>query len=189
MMLKTRPKTISPIAMATLLTAALGASGCAAFSQAVGSGKVAPDEFRVVAKAPLVVPPEFNLRPPRPGEARPLELRPDMQARSAVFGVSVGGNASPGEQQLIADLGATNADPRIREVLDAETGSLARKPESFADRLMGRRIGPLDDPAQIEASDEAARLRAERTAIEAATGGQPATIQQNRSRSIKLPGM
>jgi hypothetical protein len=179
----------SPIAILTLLTAVVAVSGCAAFSQAIGSGKVAPDEFRVVSKAPLVVPPEFNLRPPRPGEARPLELRPDMQARSAVFGVSMGASASPGEQQLVASLDASNADPRIRDILDAETGDLARKPDSFADRLLGRRTGPMDAAAQLESGPEAERLQSERRAIDTATGGQPATIQQNRSRAIKLPGM
>ncbi|MCU0881770.1 MAG: DUF3035 domain-containing protein [Hyphomonadaceae bacterium] len=179
----------SPIALATLLTATIAISGCAAFSQAVGSGKVAPDEFRVVSKAPLVVPPEFNLRPPRPGEARPLELRPDMQARSAVFGVSMGASASPGEQQLVANLGASNADPRIRDILDSETGDLARKPDSFADRLLGRRTGPMDTQAEIDATGEAERLASERQAINSATGGQAPTIQQNRSRAIKLPGM
>jgi Protein of unknown function (DUF3035) len=178
-----------PIAILTLLTAAVAVSGCAALSEAVGSGKVAPDEFRVVSKAPLVVPPEFNLRPPRPGEARPLELRPDMQARSAVFGVSMGATASPGERQLVSDLGASNADPRIRDILDAETGDLARKPDSFADRLLGRRLGPMDEQAAIDASGEAERMASERRAIETTTGGAPATIQQNRSRSIKLPGM
>jgi hypothetical protein len=177
------------IATATLIAAAFAVSGCAAISQAAGSGKIAPDEFRVVSKAPLVVPPEFNLRPPRPGEARPLELRPDMQARSAVFGVSVGGNASPGERQLVTTLGATNADPRIREILDSETGNLARKPDSFADRLLGRGIGPMASPAEIDASTEAARLRSEQAAIQTATGGGTPTIQQNRSRAIKLPGM
>jgi Protein of unknown function (DUF3035) len=172
----------------TALMVASAAGGCTSLRRAVGSEKVAPDEFRVVSKAPLVVPPEFNLRPPRPGEARPMELRPDLQARTAVFGVQLGATASEGEKLLVARAGGTNADPRIRAVIDEETGSVARRPEGFANRLLGR-SGPAaaTDPVQAEA--EAERLRAEQTSINNATGGQRATIQQNRPRGFKLPGM
>lgn len=171
------------------LVALAAATGCTSVRRAVGSEKVAPDEFRVVSKAPLVVPPEFNLRPPRPGEARPMELRPDLQARTAVFGVQLGATASEGERLLVARAGGTNADPRVRAVIDEETGSVARRPEGFADRLMGRSSGnaPPTDPLLAEA--EAERLRVEQSTVRNATGGQPATIQQNRPRGFKLPGM
>jgi hypothetical protein len=179
----------STIAVALVaLTALTALGGCTSLRRAAGSEKVAPDEFRVVSKAPLVVPPEFNLRPPRPGEARPMELRPDLQARTAVFGVQLGASASEGEKLLIARAGGTNADPRIRAVIDEETGSVARRPEGFADRLLGRAGRPAaTDPVQAEA--EAERLRAEQNSINNATGGQRATIQQNRPRGFKLPGM
>ncbi|NJR20240.1 MAG: DUF3035 domain-containing protein, partial [Hyphomonadaceae bacterium] len=96
---------------------------------------MAPDEFRVVSKAPLVVPPEFNLRPPRPGEARPMELRADLQARTAVFGVQTGADASEGERLLVARAGGTNADPRIRAVIDEEPAGCRVTPW-FSDRIM-----------------------------------------------------
>ena len=48
--------------------------------------KVTPDEFRVVTKAPLVVPPDYALRPPAPGEPRPQELQPESAARTALLG-------------------------------------------------------------------------------------------------------
>ena len=165
------------------------AGGCNTLNQALGNSKTTPDEFRVVAKAPLVVPPEFNLRPPRPGESRPLELRPDLQARSAIFGVSVGGTASAGERLFVERAGATNADPRIRDILDSEAGDLVRKPFFFSDRLLGRSTGPMDDAATIDASAEAERLRAEQSAIANSTGGEAGRIQQNRPGRIKLPGL
>ena len=123
------------LAVTGLAVIALG--GCTSVRQALGSEKTAPDEFRVVSKAPLVVPPEFNLRPPRPGEARPMELRADLQARSAVFGVQLGATASDGERLLVEKAGGTNADPRIRAVIDEETGGVARKPTNLSDRIMG----------------------------------------------------
>ena len=34
-------------------------------------GKRSPDEFAVVRRAPLILPPDYGLRPPRPGETGP----------------------------------------------------------------------------------------------------------------------
>jgi Protein of unknown function (DUF3035) len=180
-------KTAALMTLAALL-AASAVTGCASVRRAVGSEKIAPDEFRVVSKAPLVVPPEFNLRPPRPGEARPMELRPDLQARTAVFGVQLGTQASEGERLLVERAGGTNADPRIRAVIDEETGGVARRSERFADRLLGR-APQATPPTPVEAEAEAERLRAERRSIDNATGGAQPSIQQNRPRGFKLPGM
>ena len=57
---------------AMLLVGAAGLAGCQSASHALGMAKVTPDEFRVVTKGdPLVLPPDFALRPPARGEPRP----------------------------------------------------------------------------------------------------------------------
>ena len=63
-------------------------AGCAGGSvqDALGLGKRAPDEFSVVQRAPLVIPPDFELRPPRPGEPRPQTGTTSDQARATLFG-------------------------------------------------------------------------------------------------------
>lgn len=57
----------------------------AGFVAACGGGKVSPDEFKVVNRAPLVVPPEADLAPPRPGEPRAQEIDPGRKAFEALF--------------------------------------------------------------------------------------------------------
>lgn len=47
-------------------------------------GKRAPDEFAVVKRAPLIVPPDYDLRPPDPGAPRPNVGRTSDQARVAL---------------------------------------------------------------------------------------------------------
>jgi len=64
--------------------AAVGLAGCTSTKKALGMSKVVPDEFRVVSKAPLAVPPDYALRPPAPGEPRPQELQPESAARAAL---------------------------------------------------------------------------------------------------------
>lgn len=72
---------IAPIALAA--SAAVLLSGCA--SGAFGSGR-GPDEFAVARNAPLAVPPDFALTPPRPGEADAGNQDPRQQALQALFG-------------------------------------------------------------------------------------------------------
>lgn len=45
-----------------------------------------PDEFAVTRAPELIVPPEFNLTPPRPGEADPGVADPRAAALQALFG-------------------------------------------------------------------------------------------------------
>ena len=60
----------------TLLAGAVFALvGCDSIRSAAGVSKSAPDEFAVVTKAPLIIPPDYNLRPPKPG-APPFEPDP-----------------------------------------------------------------------------------------------------------------
>ena len=47
------------VAAAVALIGALGLGGCQSASKALGMSRVTPDEFRVVTKSPLVVPPDF----------------------------------------------------------------------------------------------------------------------------------
>ena len=63
--------TLNRVILAGALVAAVGLAGCSSTRQALGMTKVTPDEFRVVTKAPLVVPPDYSLRPPAPGEPQP----------------------------------------------------------------------------------------------------------------------
>ena len=46
-----------------------------------GLTRDAPDEFTVTTRAPLSMPPDYNLRPPRPGAPRPQEQSERQQAR------------------------------------------------------------------------------------------------------------
>ena len=62
----------------------------------------APNEFNVVTKAPLSVPPDYSLRPPAAGEALPGELAPDQLDRQLTFGQQIGVGSSVAEQVMIA---------------------------------------------------------------------------------------
>ena len=67
-----------------LCSAALLLPGCSDFKRTIGLEKSSPDEFAVESRAPLTMPPDFELRPPQPGAARPQEATPGQQARQLI---------------------------------------------------------------------------------------------------------
>lgn len=173
-----------PITLLAVLAAASAASGCAGFQRAIGASKVAPDEFRVVTSAPLTLPPDYNLRPPRPGEPRPQESEPGAEARAALFGQEMGQAATPGERALVSAAGAEAADVNIRDTIDYESQGVVRRNEGFVDRLLA--FGSSAPSAPLNAEEEARRLEDEE-AIRRATGGGDVVIRRERG-GFKLPG-
>lgn len=179
---------------ALTVVAAIGLAGCTSTKKALGMDKVVPDEFRVVSKAPLVVPPDYSLRPPAPGEPRPQELQPESAARAALIGQSNAAGRSEGEKLLVARAGSDKADPLIRFVVDDENGDLAHKDGSFASKVMFWKKGQkttnvttaaeagANAPMEVDAAAEEARLKK-------LVGAGGVVISREKKGGIKLPGL
>ncbi|MCW3835202.1 DUF3035 domain-containing protein [Sphingomonas canadensis] len=73
-----------------------------------GLNRERPDEFAVARQAPLVIPPDYALVPPRPGAPRPQETTPQSQALDAMFGGTA--PRSPGEAAALDSAGRNAAD-------------------------------------------------------------------------------
>ncbi len=167
-------------------------SGCQSASHALGLAKVTPDEFRVVSKAPLTLPPDYALRPPAPGEPRPQELEPQSAARAALIGQREAEVRSDGEKLLVAKAGGDKADPLIRYVVDDEFGAIAHKDKSFADWVMFWKKGqPAVSVEMTEAAETPAPVDAatEEKRITSLTSNQTIIIERKGSGKIKLPGL
>jgi hypothetical protein len=179
--------------VAVLLIGAASLAGCSSAQKALGMSKVTPDEFRVVTKAPLIVPPDFSLRPPAPGEPRPQELQPESAARIALLGEREGEARSEGEKLLATKAGADKADPLVRYVIDDEFGAIAHKDKSFADWVMFWRKGqPAAEPTDAAVAANSATpvdAAAEARRIASLTANQPVIIERKGSGKIKLPGL
>jgi hypothetical protein len=184
------------VVIGSLALVGAGLGGCHTTQAALGLTKVVPDEFAVVTKAPLVVPPDYALRPPSPGEPRPQELEPESQARLALLDERAGEQRSDGERLLAAKAGADKADPLIRFVIDDEFGALAHKDPSFADRVMfWRRNKPETQGGAMTAAQAGSNAPApidpavEATRISKLTADQPVVIERGQQAHIKLPGL
>jgi Protein of unknown function (DUF3035) len=180
------------VAAATLLIGAAGLAGCQSATRAFGLAKVTPDEFRVVTKAPLTLPPDYSLRPPEPGEPRPQELQPESAARQALEGVRAADVRSDGEKMFVQRAGADKADPLVRYVVDDEFGNLAHKDKSFADYVMFWKHGdPVVPTSTLGDQNESQPLdpAVEEKRVTSLTGGHTIVIARESKKKTKLPGL
>ncbi len=148
----------------TLLAGAVFALvGCDSIRSAAGLSKSAPDEFAVVTKAPLIMPPDYNLHPPKPG-APPLNQTPPTQSAEAslfssdpsAVASTMTGNYSQGEKLLLATAGAVATDPTIRQQIAADNANLEASDPDFTDRVL---FGATDTNGRpVDADVEAQRL-------------------------------
>jgi Protein of unknown function (DUF3035) len=151
------PRAAFPLALALLgpVALSLGLGGCDSTKEMLGLTKRSPDEFQVVSRAPLSMPPDFSLRPPTPGAARPQEGTVQQQAQGIVTGYSsrsastlapdqipsVGEGEqttaeSAGESAFLQSAGMTGVDPNIRKLVEQETSSDEESSKSVLDSLI-----------------------------------------------------
>lgn len=165
-MRNTTPTSIRALLAASVaVAAAIALSGCTDARRALGFEKAPPDEFQVVERAPLSMPPDFSLRPPAPGAVRPQEGNVRDQARQALLGRTTGTpvsaqGRSTGDVALLKKAGAEQIQPDIRLMVNKESQALADADKSFTDKLVFWR--KPDGPGageQLDATKEAQRLR------------------------------
>jgi hypothetical protein len=89
---------------------ALGLSACGGGSFLT---RDKPDEFAVSRAAPLVIPPDFALTPPKPGAPRPLEVDSQGQALRALFGDTARSAPKSGSEQNLLDQSGATPDATI----------------------------------------------------------------------------
>jgi hypothetical protein len=164
----------------------LALPGCEGVREQLGLGKRPPDEFAVVTKAPLALPPEFTLRPPKPGAPRPQEQQPSEVARGALTQgragravPSLAAGRGAGEQALLKQAGAERADPKIREVVNRESSQFAEREVSFADKLIFWRA-PEPPGSAVDPQKEAQRLRDNAAQGKTVTEGETPVIKRRQ---------
>jgi hypothetical protein len=164
------------------LTFILG--GCEGTKEQLGLEKKPPDEFAVVKRAPLSMPPDYVLRPPRPGAPRPQEQETSAQARQALFGAEAMPAEAPqgaggAEDMLLRQAGALTADPAIRRKIDAETAAMGDYNKPVAQRLLGIG-GHGDEPSAtvVDPAKEAERLKKNQEEGRPVTEGETPSIEQ-----------
>ncbi|MES2984258.1 MAG: DUF3035 domain-containing protein [Pseudomonadota bacterium] len=174
--------------------------------ETLGLNRDAPDEFTVVSRPPLSLPPEFSLRPPRPGEP-PRGTSADDQARSLLTGTPVKKQAEPGDlvqptvdtavmpvtssevatgaaASLLKRAGAADADESIRSKLTGEANTpQAANVEDNAPTLYDRLTGADKAEPVVDAAKETERLRENKGAGKPVNDGE-VPVESTKPKSV-----
>jgi len=198
------------IRVGCLLGLTVWLAGCGANSQVgqvLGFEKTTPDEFAVVKRAPLTLPPDYGLRPPKPGATRPQAVSPRSDAKksllSALSKTPASGSEtrsaarrakhaqinaqakgrSSSEVALLKRSGALGVDPKIRQTLNRESVNSSNvEEESLVDKLLFWQDDKQQTGSQnatiINAEAEARRMRENAALGKSTTAGQTPTIRR-----------
>lgn len=168
-------------------------SGCESIRNFV-AGKEPPDEFAVVTKAPLIIPPDYNLKPPKPGVAPLNQASPTQSAEAALYSAdpkavasTIGGSYSEGEKMLLAQTGAASASDAIRQQIAADNSNQQSADENFTDQLLFGGAANSGD-APLDADAEKARLDAGKTQAAAPAAAQQTQQSQPQPAAAQRPG-
>lgn len=165
-----------------LLTAAaiLPLAACERAKEELGLNRRAPDEFAVLTRAPLAMPPAeaTALPPPQPGAPRPQETSPITSAQTAILGQTVPAaeQKSSAESLLLQKAGASQADPNIRAKVNQEAAEGVEDKRPVIKKLLNVGNKQDDGPATlVDAPGELQRLKTNKATGQPMTQGETPT--------------
>jgi hypothetical protein len=177
-------QSFSRLMLSVCLLALAGCGGGVA--ETLGLGRNSPDEFAVVDRPPLSLPPEFDLAPPRPGAPRPQEVSMPHKAEAMLFGEAAqGGEESGIEKEILAEAGADKANPAIRLLIDNESSEKIVGNKHLVDELLWWK-SDVTNATTVDAIAEAERLRKAKEEGESVTTGATPVIERNKSGWLGL---
>lgn len=169
---------ISLRSLLVLTAVAVSLTACGSLREDLGLGRSPPDEFAVIDRPPLSMPPDFGLRPPVPGAPRPQEVDPSVHANDALFGkgekpIDTTSNLSDAEKALIEQTGADKANPDIRATINNESAEVVDVTPHLVDKLLwwkkdepGTAVDPQAEAQRIkEAKDKGEPLNKTATPV------------------------
>lgn len=143
-----------------LLVPVLALGACSGMKETLGLERTSPDEFAVVERAPLTLPPNYDLVPPQPGTARPQETSPTAAAQGLVLGsqssapkAGAASKSSSAESLLLQKANAAQVDSNIRQQL--------AQPEPGEENTVAQKLGisPPDSGKALDPAKEAQDLK------------------------------
>jgi len=171
-----------------LMGAAAMLSGCESARKAFSSDKAAPDEFAVYSRPPLSLPPEYKLRPPKPGEAFQRGDSTVATAKQALVGRAVNRRTprkvegSAGVIALLRNTGGLTASSDIRATINEEASILSSQDQRFVDKLIFWVDEEPEGGTIVDAKKEQKRIQKNQALGKPITEGESPEIKVKRGR-------
>ena len=161
----------SSLSIVGFLWLAIGLSGCSDFRQAIGTEKSSPDEFEVVVRPPLSLPPDFTARPQADDTNEIAALAPAASITATDLLRSRSGKATRFEDIFAFD----KIEEDIRKKIDEETAGVIYERRLPFQILFGSlpNVGPV-----VDKMAEDARIRRNRLQQKALNEGATPAIDE-----------
>jgi hypothetical protein len=175
-------RAVSAIILLSALTA------CSDVKKELGVGRNSPDEFMVVKRAPLTLPPEYDLRPPDTGSVPPASEVAN-QAKATLMGAETTPvEKGTSESALLTKMGAQNADPNIRADINRENGFIELENRTLVDKLIFWKddTSGMDETSVVNPKQEAQRIKKNQEEGKPVDEGDTPVIEKKRSTIDKL---
>jgi hypothetical protein len=173
--------------LAAASLAALTACSGNTVRNTLGLERAPPDEYRVVSRPPLSVPPQFTVRPPDPTAQAPGQIQASTQASYLITGTHPDapgtpaphseGKSSSAESSFLQQVGADKSDPAVRSKLMEERLTVQDKQEEkswwnpFAS-------DPQPKETIVDAGKETQRIKSDTDAGKPVNEGETAVVKQ-----------
>ncbi len=156
-------------------------SGASGLRTTFGLEKDTPDEFAVITRAPLEMPPQLTLPQPNPGTPRPQETSTIEAAQKTVFGnkKQVATSTSSAEAALLNNAGTQTRDPNIRASINKETRDLEERNRTVVQKIL--KVGEHAEKSSatvVDAEKELQRIQDNAKDGKSITDGETPNIEQ-----------
>ena len=131
--LRSRASVIAPVLLLSLLSACSGND----VKDTLGMNRVAPDEFKVVSRPPLTVPPQFSLLPPGTDSEGPSQQPASQQAKDVVMGAT----AADGSTTFTAPQPSATAPAKTKALSNAASAKTSADRAKKADDQFMQHFG------------------------------------------------
>lgn len=127
---------------------------CSDVRDTLGLTRNGPDEFGVATAPPLVMPPDFTLRPPAPGTAGAVQtVSASDQARATLLGTDAATTNTPAasgaEAALLQQAGTKTASTTSTIAAAAPTSAAAKQTATLETVLFGKPAATAGTPPAI----------------------------------------
>ncbi len=164
-------------------------SACESARKAFSGDKSAPDEFAVYSRPPLSLPPEYKLRPPKPGAKFQRGDSTAALAKQAIIGQTVNRRSppkviegSPGVLALLRETGGLTATPGIRATINEEAAIFSSQDQAFVDKLIFWVDESPEGGTIVDAKKEQKRIQRNQALGKPITEGESPEIKVKRAR-------
>ena len=177
---------------AALALVLLSLAACGDVKESLGLGRNPPDEFAVVDRPPLSMPPDFGLRPPQPGAPRPQEVDLTQRANQVLFNpdgsekTGAIGEPSDTEKALLQEAGADKAPSDIRDTINRESSQKVGVSEHLVNELLWWKKDEPTPATTVDAAAEAQRIKEAKDKGEPINQSATPIIEQSKSGFLGL---